>query len=85
MDIKTINCLINNSTWINHENNTIYEFVNDTSLSINGKEHFQYSINVIDNKLVIQIGARVNYCVDYINDFILCFYNNNEKFRITPE
>jgi hypothetical protein len=85
MNIETIRKVINNSTWVSNENNTIFEFSNGKDLSINGKNHLQYSLSFADNRVVIQMGVIRKYYVDFINDFTLCLYNDNEKFRISPE
>ncbi|HEY4786263.1 MAG TPA: hypothetical protein VIH57_09440 [Bacteroidales bacterium] len=82
---ETIRKMINDSTWINNENSTLFTFSNDKDCSLNGKNHLYYSLSNVDSRIVIQIGADKSYYVDYINDFSLCFYNDNERFRITLE
>jgi hypothetical protein len=85
MDIETIKCMIDNSTWNSHEKKAIYEFVNGSSLSINGKNQLQYSINSCNDRIELQIGSEKKYNIEYINDFVLKLYNSNESFMIMPE
>ena len=82
---KTIKCMINNSTWISHEKNTVYRFINNSHLSINGKNHLRYSINTCNNYIEIQLGSQEKYQIEYVNDFILKIFNTNESFNIMPE
>jgi hypothetical protein len=77
--------MINNSTWIDPEHNRVFRFANDQHLSINGKNHLFYSLQSAENKIVLKLGPTDSYYVDYVNDFVLHLYNNDEKFRITPE
>jgi hypothetical protein len=85
MNKDTIYNMISNSTWVCKDNHNVFKFSSGNSLSINGKNHLQYSLIHLENRIVIQMGAEESYYVDFIDDFTLCFYNNNERFRITPE
>jgi hypothetical protein len=85
MDIETINCLINDSTWSTLDNAAVYKFVNGKEVYINGNTHYDYAINYNNNKIVLILGATKKYYVNFINDFTLEFYNSKEKFRIKPE
>jgi hypothetical protein len=85
MNAEVINCMLNNSTWANPEDKNIYKFSNGKELSINGKSHFKYSLNSVEDKIIIQLGYKKEYYIKYINDFTLYLYNDEEKFRIIPE
>lgn len=77
--------MLNNSTWVSKDNNTTFKFSNGNTLSINGKNNSHYSLSLTGKEIVIQLGAEKSYYVNYIDDFTLCLYNHNEKYRITPE
>jgi hypothetical protein len=85
VNIEIINKMINNSTWICPKSSNTFKFTNGKDLSINGKNHLNYTLTAVDNKIVIQIGSNKSYYVDYVNDFNLYLYNSNEKFWIVPE
>ena len=85
MDIVTIKSMLNNSTWYSYEKNTSYEFFNGNSLSINGVNHLHYSIASQKDKIELQISSGIKYNVEFVNDFTLKLYNNNEAFRLMPE
>ena len=85
MNIETIQGMINNSTWTNPENKHVYQFCNGRDLILDGKDHVSYSLNYSENKVVLQLGPKKKYFIEYINDFILSLYNNEEKFVIMPE
>ena len=85
MDIGIINEVINNSTWISPESSNTFKFTNGKELCINGKNNLNYTLNIVDNKIVLQLGTNKSYYIDYVNDFFLWLYNNSEKFRIVPE
>ncbi|NJO91880.1 MAG: hypothetical protein HC831_25130 [Chloroflexia bacterium] len=85
MNKNTIERMLNNSSWINPEEKIVYKFINAGFLSINGAEYLPYSINSVNNRIVLQIGTDKSYNVEFVNDFILRLYNNKESFRITPE
>jgi hypothetical protein len=82
---EIISNVIDNSTWVSDENDTIFKFSNGKDLAINEENHLHYSLRCFDNKVEIQMGNKKRYHIDYINDFTLCLYNSNEKFIITPE
>lgn len=84
MKIEVIKGMINNSTWIDPEKNTIYKFANENHLVIDGTNHIKYRVKKNNNKVVIQLGSAKKYFVEYVNDFILNIYNRDEKFMITP-
>jgi len=85
MNLDVVQSMINNSTWIDPEHDRVYRFDNGKHLSINGKNHLVYSLQSTNNKIVLQLGPKDCYYVDYVNDFLLHLYNDAEKFRITPE
>ncbi len=85
MNKEIINSMINNSTWKKSDNSVILKFSNGKDLSLNGKNHELYSINTLDDKIVIQFSSGKNYYVEYVNDFNLNLYNAEEHFRIMPE
>ena len=85
MDKETITCMLNNSIWNCPEKKAIYKFVEGNILFVNGKNHFQYSINSHKDKIELQIGSEKTYNIEFVNDFILRVFNNNESFRIMPE
>lgn len=84
VDVSIINKMIDNSIWVNPANNMILKFANGDNLFINGTYHLHYSLTYTNNNIIIQWGKE-SYKVDYINDFTLCLYNNEEKFWITVE
>ena len=85
MNVETIKGMLSNSTWKDNENRTIYQFSNERDLSINGKNHLQYSISSIHGKALMHIGPDKKYTVEYINDFILKLYSNSEQLSLMPE
>jgi hypothetical protein len=85
MNIETIHGMINNSTWTDKASKRVYRFANGKDLSINGKNHLEYSLNTLDNKIILELGSEKKYFVDYVNDFNLWLSNGEEKFKIMPE
>ena len=85
MDINVIKCMIIDSTWNSPEKKVVYKFGNGNELSINGKNHLKYSINFNNNNIELQLGSEKKYNIEYVNDFVLKLYNNNESFRIMPD
>jgi hypothetical protein len=84
MSFETIKGMINNSTWIDPENNNIYRFLSNDKLSINGKDFVQYSLNRNEDQIILKVSTEQKYCIEYVNDFHLRIYNNEKKFRIIP-
>jgi hypothetical protein len=84
MEIETIMRMLNNSTWINSEKQTIYKFSKDNQLSIDGKNHIQYALKKRNNQIVIKLGSEKKYVVEYVCDFMLQIHGDEEKFMITP-
>lgn len=84
MEIEIIKGMINNSTWVNPENQTIYKFTGKNELYINGENHMRYLLKRCNNQVVIKLGSQKKYFVEYVNDFKLEIYNDKEIFRITP-
>ncbi|RPH29214.1 MAG: hypothetical protein EHM93_17600 [Bacteroidales bacterium] len=84
MKIKIIKDMINNSTWVDPENKTIYKFAENNELFINGKNHLRYLLKMSNNQIVIKLGSKQAYFVEYVSDFNLKIYNDEEVFRITP-
>ena len=84
MDISIIKGMINNSTWVDPENKTIYKFAENNELFINGKNHLHYALKKFKNQIVIKLGSKQACFVEYVNDFNLQIYNDEEIFRITP-
>jgi hypothetical protein len=82
---KLIRDVINNSTWVNRETKMTLRFSNGKDLAINGKNHMVYSLKSIADKTIIKLGYEKSYYVDFINDFTLSLYNQQEQFQITPE
>ncbi len=85
MSTEIINGMISNSSWIDPVNKSIFKFSDGNNLIINGKNQIQYSLSYSGGKIIFKCGSNQSYFVDYINDFILNFYNDLEKFSITPE
>jgi hypothetical protein len=85
MDKETIKYMINNSTWKNPAKKTVYKFANENALSINGENHLHYSIHSRNDKIELLIDSAKCYNIEYVNDFTLKLYNNNESFIIMPE
>jgi len=85
MNIETIKSMINNSTWIRIENMTVYNFVNENVILINGKSHLPYSLNLQNDKIKLQIGTECLYNIEFVNDFKLRLFNNSESFSIIPD
>ena len=85
MNAETIKTMISNSTWNSNEKKTVYNFVSENAISINGKSHIPYSLNLQNDKLVLQIGTEFLYNIEYVNDFKLRLYNNSESFSIIPD
>jgi len=85
MDKETICNMIINSTWKNHEKSNIYKFITGNMLSINGRNNLQYSVNINIDKIELLMGSEKRYYVEYVNDFTLKLYNNDESFNIMPE
>lgn len=85
MDIKTIQCMLNNSTWFSPEKRVVYSFSGGDNISINGNPHFHYTINSHNDNIEIQIGYEKKYKIEYINDFILKLHNSTDSFRLMPE
>jgi hypothetical protein len=85
INIETIHSVIDNSTWVSNNQSSIFKFGKGNDLSINGKEKKPYSLSYDHDKIVMQMGTEESYYIDYVNDFILNFYNGNDKFRLTPE
>lgn len=85
MNIETIKSMINESTWTNTESKSVYRFSSGNHLSINGKDDLQYSLNVSENKVVLELGSKKKYFIEYVNDFILNLYNGEERFSIMPD
>ena len=84
MKIEIIKGMITNSTWIDPENKTIYKFSENNELFINGKNHMHYLVKRQNNQIVIKLGSKKIYTVEYDSDFSLHVYNDEEEFRITP-
>lgn len=84
MNIEIIFQMINNSTWTSSNNKYVYNFINGRDLSINGQNHQEYSLNISDDKIILQLGSSYTYYVEYINDFNLHLYNAQERFKIMP-
>jgi hypothetical protein len=82
--IGIIKGMINNSTWVDPENNNVYKFFNINDLAINGENHSHYALNKRNDKIAIELGSKQVYFVEFVNDFQLIIYNNDEKFRIVP-
>jgi hypothetical protein len=85
MNVETIKSIINNSIWSSIEKMTIYNFVSDSVISINGQSHLEYSLYEHNDKVELQIGSEGKYIVEYISDFTLRLYNNYESFSIMPD
>ena len=85
MNIKTINNLINDSTWADPENRIVYNFSNGKDLTINGRDHLHYFIKGVNKKIEIQIGDETRYLIEYINDFTLELHNEQETIRLIPD
>lgn len=84
MKIEIIKDMINNSTWINPESQTIYKFTKNNELYINGKNHLRYLLKRCNNQVVMKLGSKQRFFIEYINDFNLQIYNDEDVFRITP-
>lgn len=84
MKIETIKGMINNSTWIDPKSKDIYEFSVNNNLFINGQNHQRYILKNFKNQIVIELGSKHKYFVEYINDFNLQIHNNEEMFTIIP-
>ena len=84
MKKEIIKGMTSNSIWVDHENQTIYKFSGNNELFINGKNHLQYLLKRCNNQVVIKLGTKQKYYVEYVNDFNLNIYNDEEIFRITP-
>lgn len=84
MEIEIIKGMLSNSTWIDPENQTIYKFAENNELYINGKNHLQYLLKRCNNQIVIKLGTKQKYYIEYVNDFNLQIFNDVEVFRITP-
>lgn len=84
MAIEIIKKMITNSTWIDPQKQVIYKFSENNQLCINGKNHLQYLVKKRNNQVVLQLGSAQMYVIEYVNDFILQVYSNEEKFVITP-
>jgi len=84
MEIEIITRMLNNSTWIDPNKQTVYKFSDKNQLFINGKNHIQYELKERNNQVVIKQGSSKMFVVDYVCDFILNIHNNDEKFMITP-
>jgi hypothetical protein len=85
MNIKTINTLINNSSWADPESRIVYNFSNGKDLSINGKDHLNYFIKAVNKKIEIQIGDEKRYIIEYVNDFSIKLHNEKETIRLRPD
>ena len=85
MNAETIKTIVNNSTWNSIENMTVYNFVSENAISINGKSQIPYSLNLHNDKLELQIGADCLYNIEFVNDFKLRLYNKSESFNIMPD
>ena len=85
MNAEIINGMISNSSWIDPVNKSVFKFSDGNNLIINGRNQKKYCLGYSGNKIIFQIGSSQFYYIDYINDFILNFYNEAEKFSITPE
>jgi len=84
MKTEIIKSLINKPTWVNPENQTIYKFSSKNELYINGENHLRYLLKRCNNQIVIKLGSQKRYFVEYVNDFNLQIYNDEEIFKITP-
>lgn len=78
---EVIHRIIDNSTWVSNSK-MIYTFRNAKELSINGEKFLNYSLSSSGSKISIHIDDKINYYVDFIDDFTLLFYNNNEEFKL---
>ncbi len=85
MNAETIKGIISNSSWIDPVNKSIFKFSEGNKLIINGMQVNNYSLSPSGNKVVLQYGPNHKYYIDFVNDFTLNFYNEAEKFSITPE
>ena len=84
MDLEIIKNMVSNSTWIDPEKKITYKFSENNQLHINGSSSIQYSVKKSENKIVLQLGVARQYVVEYVCDFILKLYNEEEKFEISP-
>ena len=84
MKIETIKGMIDNSIWIDPENKNIYEFSIENNLIINGKNHQCYMLKNFKNQIVIVLGTKHKYFIEYVNDFSLQIHNDEEVFTIIP-
>ena len=85
MNAETIKTMISNSNWNRIDNMTVYNFVSENTISINGKSHIPYSLNLQNDKLELQIGTECLYNIEFVNDFKLRLYNKSESFNIMPD
>ena len=85
MNVGIIKSILDNSTWIDNKNKNIYKFFNQNDLAINGVNHSHYFIQRNNNQIALKLSTNQIYFVEYVNDFHLIIYNNDEKFKIIPE
>lgn len=85
MNAETIKSMIQYSTWNSQENMSVYNFISENVISINGKSHLPYSLNLQNDKIELQIGTECLYNIEYVNDFKLRLFNNSKSFSIMPD
>lgn len=84
MNASIIQQMIQDSIWQDVQNETVYKFTKEKELYINDTVKLYYTVKVKNNKVSIVLNNQESYYIDYINDFILNFYNNNKAFRLIP-
>lgn len=84
MIVEIVKGMISNSTWIDPDSKVLYTFSNDKELCINGTNKLHYSIRKKSNQVVLKLGAKQTFQIEYVNDFHLNVYNDETKFRLIP-
>ncbi len=82
MNAETIKGMITDSTWQDCTNRTVYQFIDDNDLAINGINCYQYSVNSNNGRVLLNMNPGKKYTVEYVNDFQLRLLNNNEELSL---
>jgi hypothetical protein len=82
MNAETLKGMITDSTWQDRTNRTVYQFIDDNDLAINGINCYQYSVNSNNGRVLLNINPGKKYTVEYVNDFQLRLLNNNEELSL---
>lgn len=78
-----IESVVRNTFWENSESGLTYKFQNESDLWVNGNGHFNYKIEIVNDKIILKLHPNgQDFFIELKYGEILCLHDDKQYFEL---